>query len=472
MRPLGGHRIAHYLREQHWDIEVVDWSNWWTLEQLQDFFKLRYSKKTVFIGFGHLFSMWTEKLEKFACWIKQTYPHIKLISGSAVNPTFTSKYIDYYIQGFGEYAITALLQYIVGNGKCPTFNLELINGAKVISAIHNYPAFPMKSLMVRYEDRDFIEPGEWLPIELARGCKFSCAFCNFPVLGVKGDYTRDSLDFKIQIKDAYDRFGTTTYTIADETFNDTTDKITKFANVVDQLDFQTSFGGYIRADLLVSRPQDREELLKMNFVGHYYGIESFNNDSAKSIGKGMNTEKLQQGLIDIKKYFTSHGSGLYRASISIIAGLPYDTHESLDADVSWLFDNWQGQAFHINPLMIPKTNIRNTPSKISTNLEKYDYEEMSKLEIDQYPLHINSMVAGIVYWKNSNMNYFNALEISNNVLKKKRKNMFKPSWHNIANRFIDTTDVQSRFDLSFDNYQEKLSSSIQTYIHKKFNYIN
>ena len=34
-RPLGVHRIAHYLREQNWDIEVIDWANHWPLEKLQ-----------------------------------------------------------------------------------------------------------------------------------------------------------------------------------------------------------------------------------------------------------------------------------------------------------------------------------------------------------------------------------------------------------------------------------------------------
>ena len=104
------------------------------------------------------------------------------------------------------------------------------NGRPLLSANDQYSAFPMKSLNVIYEDRDYIQPYEWLGIEFARGCKFSCDFCNFPVLGVKGDYSRDADDFGIQIKDAYDRFGVTNYLVADETFNDRTEKIAKFAD--------------------------------------------------------------------------------------------------------------------------------------------------------------------------------------------------------------------------------------------------
>jgi len=83
-RSLGAHRIASYLREKSWDIEVADWANWWSLDQLKEFFSSRYTNKTVFIGFGHLFSMWDPKLEIFCQWIKEKYPHVVIISGSSV----------------------------------------------------------------------------------------------------------------------------------------------------------------------------------------------------------------------------------------------------------------------------------------------------------------------------------------------------------------------------------------------------
>ena len=69
------------------------------------------------------------------------------------------------------------------------------------------------------------------------------------------------------------------------------EKITKFADVVEKLDFVPWFSAYIRADLLIARPRDREELLRMNLTGHYYGIETFNRESGKIIGKGYDTEK-------------------------------------------------------------------------------------------------------------------------------------------------------------------------------------
>jgi radical SAM superfamily enzyme YgiQ (UPF0313 family) len=150
------------------------------------------------------------------------------------------------------------------------------------------------------------------------------------VLGVKGDYTRDAEDLREQLQLAHDQFGTTNYLVADETFNDSTEKITKFANAVEQLSFKPYFSGFIRPDLLVSRKQDREELLRMGFLGHYYGVETFNQVSAKAIGKGMNPERLKTGLVDLKNYFIENSDNKYRGSIGMIIGLPGETESKLD----------------------------------------------------------------------------------------------------------------------------------------------
>jgi hypothetical protein len=478
-RPVGGHRIAHYLREQGWDIEVVDWSNWWTLEELKEFFRSRYSSNTVFAGFGHLFSMWTPVMEEFCSWIKQEYPSVTLISGSAVNPMFTSQYIDYYIQGFGEIAISKLLKYIQGNGPKPVINL--ITGKKVIAAIQNYPAFPMKSLMVKYEDRDYIDSSEWLTVELSRGCRFKCAFCNFPVLGVKEDYSRDADDFELQLRDAYDRFGVSSYMVADETFNDRTDKIRKFANVIDKLDFVPWFSGYIRADLLVTRPKDKDELLRMNFLGHYYGIESMNSKSAKAVGKGMDSDRIKSGLIDIKKYFETHGRKLYRGSMGLIVGLPHETKETMDNTMSWLIDNWQGHSFSVHSLLLPRINETNQKSLMSADLVKYGYEEMSEEECynheqKEVKINFNTMTSSMrkivineINWKNQNMNIFDANKICTDIFDKKNNHDFRPSCFALSYKLNDTVNINDRLSLEFPKFDKQLNYSIDEYKNKKLN---
>jgi len=481
-RSLGAHRIAHYLREQGWDIEVVDWANWWTLEQLQEFARSRINQNTKFVAFSHLFSMWSDQMETFSAWIKSTYPEIKIISGSAVNPMFDSPAIDYYIQGYGEHAIVALLKYIVGNGPMPKFNLAASGGKKVISAIHSYPAFPMRSLMVRYEDRDYIDSEEWLAIEFSRGCMFKCSFCNFPVLGVKGDYTRDAEDFELQMKDTHDRFGVSSYIVADETFNDRSEKIQKFADVVEKLNFVPWFSGYIRTDLLISKPQDREHLLRMNFLGHFYGIESFNTASARAVGKGMKSEKIQAGLLEVKKYFETHNRKLYRANIGLIAGLPHETMTSLQQTFEWLQQHWQNQAFSLIPLDIPEDIFDNRPSDITLNYKKYGYRKISDQDLARLEIKYASalkepneykriaLVKELMPWENEHMNVFDATKMVHDIMKTKiETNVFSPGPFQLSYKLKNVKNVEAVLDLDYKSFAALFDGDRSVYINKKLN---
>lgn len=411
-RPLGPYRIAQFLRENNFDIEVVEYALFWTLEELKELAKSRITKDTLFIGSSHLFYAWSNTIGEFFKWIKETYPDIYIISGSTAKPGPYTEYIDYYIRGYGEYAILELLKYLDGNGTKPILDAnQLVNGKKVIDAIHSYPAYPMKSLMVKYEDRDFIRKDEWLGIEFSRGCKFKCAFCNYPILGVKGDYTRDADDAYEQLADTYDRFGVSKYIIADDTLNDRTEKLTKFANVTEKLNFDPWYWSFIRADLLSSRLKDKEELLRMGVNGHYYGIESFNRPSAKAIGKGMDPEKIKEGILNNKKYFEKHSNNPFRATIGLIVGLPYETFETMDNTKQWLIDNWQGQSFVSWGLEIWNGDSE-VPSILSNNYEKYGYikltDEESKKSARSITPEKYQPLGDRFYWKNEYMDFIKA----------------------------------------------------------------
>lgn len=468
-RSGGIYRIATILRNEGLDVEVIDYSNFWTLEQLKQVFQSRHSGDLKFIGFSHLFSIWPQVLEDFCSWVKTAYPEIKIMSGSSVFPKFETEYIDYYIRGYGEIAMVELVKYMCSNGPRPRFMLDAPKGKKIIDANTNYPAYPMRSSVIIYEDRDFLEPDEWLVTEFARGCKFQCAFCNFPILGVKGDYTRDADDFELQMRDAYDRFGIQNYIVADETFNDRTEKITKFADVVERLGFDTFFSGFIRADLLISRPKDREELLRMNFLGQFYGVETFHPTAAKAIGKGMDPDRVKEGLVDLKKYFTTHGKKQYRATLALIFGLPGEDFESLDRSKKWLIDNWQTQNFLASWLDIPKGQFEH-PSKMSLDYKKYGYVEI--LEQELAPLERAKTTghgADVMYWQNDQMNFYQARDLVEDFIKIKDTHDFRTGSFALGHRLKRPYTVGEVLDMTWDEQKDArdYSGHIERYIAKK-----
>jgi radical SAM superfamily enzyme YgiQ (UPF0313 family) len=475
-RTSGAHRIATHLRKEGWDCEVADFISLWDFNNLKDFCETRIDKDTKFIGFSFLFyNLWSTKLENLSQWIKFKWPHVYIFAGSNAWPSIQSNSIDYYFQGYSENAITSVCEYLFSNGNSIKFTVDDKN-RKVILANVDYTAAPYKFADIIFEDRDYIEESEWLPIEFSRGCKFQCDFCNFPLLGVKGDYTRDSTSVEKQLKDMYNRFGVTNFVVTDETFNDKLSKITKFADVVEKLDFKPIFTGFIRADLLVSKPEQQEELLRMGFVSHFYGIESFNHESAKLVGKGMHPEKLQQGLVDIKNYFQKNNNNLYKGEISLIVGLPGESIESIEKTKQWLLDNWQGQAVQPFAIDIPKVHSDKN-SLISKDYEKYGYTEISfddTLKQKNIPTIYYDKIASNfpenIIWKNNQMDIFDAALLVNDLTNLAEGDKFSIGAWDIAEVGLPT-NLHELFALSVNNADSISQTSapkfLKKYIKKK-----
>ena len=478
-RTVGPYLIATHLRQEGWDIEVIDFANEWTLQELKELLKSRLSTHTKFVGFSHQFSFWTPDLEMLCTWIKLQNSNIALISGHSSNPHYSTNAVDYHIQGYGEYAVSALLKYLFSNGppiKMATFN----RGAKRnIPANTFYPAYPKSSLLSLYEKRDFVIEEEWLTTELSRGCKFACDFCNFPVLGVKGDYTRTAEDFELEMKHNFDNFGVKNYIISDETVNDSTEKIRKYANVVEKLNFVPFYTAFVRGDLLVSRPQDKEEMLRMNLLGHWYGLDTFNKQAGKVIGKGMDPDKLQNGILTAKDYFLNNGRKLYRASISLVIGLPHETRDSIEDTRTWLSEEWQGQAFSTYALQIP-TSETDTFSKIAKDYKKYGYESMSDSEIKTYladPVGYNYRTVGItpdyLLWKNKDMNLHIAEELAVHIDSITKSGNFRLDPWSLGSLGFSGT-VEERLDVKKHNELARkylYNRRVKNYIQSKLNYI-
>ena len=338
-RSLGAHRVASLLRSNGWDVEVIDFADSWPLEKLKELYNQR-KTDLKFIGFSYIFSDSNahDHVRAYCAWIKEQDSNLLLFGGGQV-PSGCQDYFEYFIAGYGEVSILELLKYKFANGDKPKstryYNVE------VIDSNADYPAYPISDPMVKYEHRDFIALGEWGQIELSRGCKFKCKFCSYPILGVKYDPCRTNESFREQLVHAHDNYGIENYLIVDETFNDHSEKITRFADQVETLSWSPYFSAYLRADLIISRPQDRENILRMGVYGHFHGIESFNDKTLKYIGKGMSAEKMQQGLLDNYEYFKQHSPNrYYKPVLNFVGGLPYETKESLEFTYNWLKNVW------------------------------------------------------------------------------------------------------------------------------------
>lgn len=410
-RAGGAYRIATHLRKSGWDIEVVDYLVYWNIEELTKLFDLRYSQgKISWVGFSSTWNFRHPNLINLCFYIKRVYPDVKIIIGGNTNFNIDVK-ADYYVYGFGEYAADAILKYEFSNGTKPTGRPHWSGWA--VDALSFYPAWPLDDYTLEYEDRDYLKPDDVVSVEIGRGCRFKCKYCNFPVLGLKEDTSMSEETMYKYFSSMYDRWGITTYNIADETVNERTSKLEKMSNAVQRCSFKPNFGAFTRLDLFNSHPEQLELMAGARIWGQFYGVETFNHRSGKIIGKGLDPEKNKQLLLDTRKYMLDH-VGLYRGTASFIAGLPYETPDDLKSTHQWLIDNWTDQNWTMWILTIPQEeNFR--LSAFGEDFSKYGYSKMSDQEISQYinnnldiSMHAKQGATMLdqVIWKNDQGNYF------------------------------------------------------------------
>ena len=375
-RAPGAHKIATHLRREGWDVEVLDFVQSWTLEELQEFSRQRVNKNTKFLGLSATFSIRFKTLYEFAYWFKKEYPDILIIGGSQAFHNCEGLPLDYMVHGYGEIAMSAIL-----SGDVKYTEHKWLNGHSFrrVDATHNYMAARMKDLSTHYEERDYIEPQEVLTVEFGRGCIFNCHFCTLTYRNIKDDHSRSEDNLYEELLENYNKWGTTNYSISDETVNDYTEKIERFAGSIRKLPFKPNMAGYIRGDLLVHKQKDWQAIEDIGLNTQFYGIESFHTPSAKSVGKGMQSGKLQDGLLEYKEHMKSKGH--FQAHLSLIAGLPHETLDTLRETKKWILNNWIGQSSQIMPLWIPdQTRIYEEQSRFAMDPAKYGFHKTTMEE--------------------------------------------------------------------------------------------
>jgi radical SAM superfamily enzyme YgiQ (UPF0313 family) len=148
-----------------------------------------------------------------------------------------------------------------------------------------------------------------------------------------------------ELMDNYNKWGITRYYFMDDTFNDETEKLEMMLRVTRSLPFKINFWCYLRLDLLAVHTEQISMLKEMGLAQCYFGLETFNPKSAKSIGKGMSAVKLKEAL---KKCKDVWGDAVNIQS-GFMVGLPYETEKSVadtaeylrrsdcPIDIAWIF---------------------------------------------------------------------------------------------------------------------------------------
>lgn len=241
----------------------------------------------------------------------------------------------------------------------------------IVSNDH-YDDYEFKQSRIQWTDTDFIEPDDWLTVEVARGCAFNCSYCNYPKRG-KFEAYKDPKVLRNELIENYEKFGVTKFLLVDDLYNDTKEKVRRlYDECWSKLPFAPEWVSFMRLDMLWADPESAEIIKASGARYGQFGIETLHDRAGTKVGKGLGKKRIIETLESLNKIW---GTDVLIGA-SMISGLPHEPLESIEQTIEWTSttDLLHG-TFWTPMLMIPPqegpigmTGLKN---KIDSDFEKF-----------------------------------------------------------------------------------------------------
>ena len=449
-RNIAGYRLRTSAERYGYKILVIDSAAAMTSDELGNILNNIVTKETLMIGFSTCWLGQTDDIQIkwlnliFLLQLKLKFNNLKMVIGGAdgfKQPGAKQLYAitDWMFTGFSDESFPRLLMLLSGR---PDHGLKyMINNDKkrIVDSNLSHQISSPDSIETIFKEEDNFKFYQPMPLEVSRGCIFSCSYCTHPFQGKKefDAYMRTPENIAQELKRNYDLFGVTRYSIMDDTFNDSIEKIERLEKAISYARLpKFEFVAYIKPELLVTKVGMTDRLVNLGLKGAFFGIESLNNAARKIIGKGLDIQKV----LDATYYMSKQDVQIHA---SLIAGLPNDTVDNLYHSRKFLIENQSTlfKSWIFQPLGIYINGDKKYSSDIDNNPEKYGYEIIDK--------HKN-----FASWKNDNMSMEQATSISNNFNSYDRSLMTAAGWQiasmwninedNFCNIPLDKLQINSR----------------------------
>lgn len=421
-------RLAQELRNNGFEVLVIHNLEMFSKSELYQFLQSTISDQTLFLGINNFMysDPFTEGIktnvpsiahsmlpypdatnQDFKSFVSSLNPKVKLVLGG---PKSTDSPLcrdfDFVVLGYADVSVVNLARHL-RDGTHLDKSYRSLNGFTVVDD-SKAPTFDFENHSTHLLEQDIVYPSEPLPIEIARGCIFNCAFCSYPLNGKKKfDYGRSAEKIYQEFIYNYEKFGTTKYMFVDDTFNDTVEKIEMMLDISSKLPFELNYWAYIRLDLVAAKIQTADMLFRSGLRTMFCGIESWNPETGKIIGKKADAESHIKTI----KHINNVSDNQIFIDLGFIIGLPKETVSSQRRT----FDYFDAADMDVNvaifaPLYLK--NLRDTnpmfASKISRDPTKYGYEIIGQ-RLDE------------LLWKNEHMDVYQAWELHTEAMSRFKK---------------------------------------------------
>jgi len=365
IKSSGPYRIATELRQLGLEVQVISLFFHFSNDEIQKICDKFIDTKTTMVGLSSNFwfdlnQSQLEKIDIIRNKIKLC--NTKFILGGNMSYLFANRFkFDACFETYSEYKLVNYVNAVLSGGNPP--KPDRISDVGTPTYTSNSTDWYFNNSKILYTKQDCFNYGESTVIEISRGCIFKCGFCLFPLNGKKKlDYIKEARTFEEEVLENYENYGIQHYTFSDDTINDSTYKLEYLHKVITNLPFKFKFTGYIRLDLLYAHKEQIQLFSDIGLTGTFFGIESFNHNAAKIIGKGMKPEKIKEFLYDLKtQYWKDH----ININIGLISGLPAETIKSHTETIDYILDtkNCLVDRIHSSPLNIPNPLLNNFTEK-------------------------------------------------------------------------------------------------------------
>lgn len=410
-RALGAYRIRTELESHGYAVKVIDYFHSLTEEDLELAFKKYVTKETLWVGFSTTFFNTSQLLQEkrdFYTNLRNSYGVPFVIGGAKAMVEFLD-FADIFVTGYADDATLAVTKYL--DGKDTNLIFKDYKGKKIVDSNHNYDKKDISNIPVIWKPEDGITAQQSLPMEIARGCIFNCAFCNFPLNNKsKFDYIRAKEDMYAEFMRNYEQFGTTNYWFMDDTYNDSMVKLELMHDVITSLPFKINFDTYVKPELLVRWPDQIELLVESGLRGASFGLESYNKETRQAIQKGADVEKVLDAIANIKQ----KSQGQVKVQVNLIVGLPHQSEESIRESRERVVADPNIDLWYWYPLLIHSKEHHEYHSPIDRDPAKYGYEVAHKQRLLKNTL-AGKTNAWMTVWRNEHMNAIKAGKIAEDL---------------------------------------------------------
>lgn len=267
-------------------------------------------------------------------------PHNRVVVGGALMGTLGSEWeghpsIDLIAVGYGEFLIPPIARWIKSEFQTllppPRGRLERRkNGPFLFSG-------SPETLSL-----DFIEKPDWglsmekhgarfemISYESVRGCPYRCAFCNYPYLFDDTKFrTKSAQKMADDWEDYYKRLGVQYITCLDSLFTMPKPRLIEFCQELIKREVRVKWICYARADDLADE-KVVELLVRSGCIQVQIGIESGDQQILQNMNKRVSPEVNRLALENCRKHQLT-------SVISLIAGFPGETRETIDRTIDFL----------------------------------------------------------------------------------------------------------------------------------------